>query len=53
MSQASLLQQLPHVLKQYIWGKRVADFAVLAAVPLFGFLYGVHDVNADVVVAAL
>ncbi len=51
--EASLLQHLPGALKRYVWSKRVGDFAVLVAIPLFGFLYGVRELNGDVVFAAI
>jgi len=46
MYQTGVLRLLPGAFKRYVWSKRVGDFAVLAAIPLFGFLYGVYELNA-------
>lgn len=46
---ASVWDQLPGVVVRYVWGRRVGDFAVLAAIPLAGFLYGVQEFDAHAV----
>jgi 4-hydroxybenzoate polyprenyltransferase len=55
-----LSRQLPAAVKRYVWSARVGDFAILAAIPLLGFAYGIQSVTpsnvftgAEIAVASL
>jgi 4-hydroxybenzoate polyprenyltransferase len=55
-----LSRQLLAAVKRYVWSARVGDFAILAAIPVLGFAYGIQSVTptnvftgAEVAVASL
>jgi 4-hydroxybenzoate polyprenyltransferase len=44
-----LRPQLPAAVRRYVWSARVGDFAVLAAIPLLGFAYGIEGLTPSCV----
>jgi 4-hydroxybenzoate polyprenyltransferase len=48
-----LSRQLPEAVKRYVWGARVGDFAILAAIPLLGFAYGIQSITPTNVFTAV